>query len=50
MICNSKVDQEWGEEVRLEQKKEDFPFRRRRTFDLLVYCEDNRFVVYEWII
>ncbi|KAI1704829.1 galactoside-binding lectin domain-containing protein [Ditylenchus destructor] len=45
VICNTKTDKEWGKEVRLTGQ-DDFPFRRKRTFDLLVYCEDNKFVIY----
>ncbi|KAL3114557.1 hypothetical protein niasHT_014364 [Heterodera trifolii] len=46
VICNSRADQQnWEGEEQLEQE-EDFPFKRSKAFDLLVYCEDSKFIIY----
>jgi len=42
--CNSRIDSTWGEEVAFQS--ENFPFKKRKTFDLLIYCEDSCFVIY----
>uniref|UniRef100_A0A915EAP7 Galectin n=1 Tax=Ditylenchus dipsaci TaxID=166011 RepID=A0A915EAP7_9BILA len=45
IVCNSRMDnQTWGEEQILQG--EDFPFKRKRTFDFLIYCEDAKFIIY----
>lgn len=43
IICNSQIGGNWGQEERLQA--EVFPFRRKRSFDLLIYCEETKFVV-----
>ncbi|KAH7714258.1 galactoside-binding lectin family protein [Aphelenchoides avenae] len=44
IICNSQIGGNWGQEERLQA--EVFPFRRKRSFDLLIYCEESKFVIY----
>jgi len=44
IICNTRTGETWGAEERLSM--EEFPLRRKRAFDLLIYCEDKKFVVY----
>jgi hypothetical protein len=44
IIANTKVGQNWATEEKLQEG--DFPFKRKRNFDLLIYCEENRFLVY----
>lgn len=43
IISNTKIGQNWGTEEKMEN--EPFPFRRKRNFDLLIYCEENKFLV-----
>ncbi|VDN58110.1 unnamed protein product [Dracunculus medinensis] len=44
IIRNTRCDDRWGNEEKSSEAA--FPFRRKRTFDLLFYCEENRFVYY----
>jgi hypothetical protein len=44
VICNNQIDQHWGQEERLQA--EVFPFKRKYNFDLLIYCEETKFVIY----
>ncbi|KAE9552782.1 hypothetical protein FO519_003999 [Halicephalobus sp. NKZ332] len=44
IVTNTKVGQNWGQEEKLQN--EPFPFKRKKNFDLLIYCEENKFVVY----
>uniref|UniRef100_A0AC35TJH7 Galectin n=1 Tax=Rhabditophanes sp. KR3021 TaxID=114890 RepID=A0AC35TJH7_9BILA len=44
MFCNSQIDSKWGSDQRIS--KQTFPFKRKRTFDLLVYCEESKFILY----
>uniref|UniRef100_A0A914DJG5 Galectin n=1 Tax=Acrobeloides nanus TaxID=290746 RepID=A0A914DJG5_9BILA len=44
IICNTRAEQNWGTEEKLEV--EAFPFKRKKNFDLLVYGEENKFVIY----
>lgn len=37
------MDNIWGKEEK--PTLEDFPLYKKKTFDFLVYCEENRFVV-----
>lgn len=47
LVCNTRTEnEEWGEEQRFELKGDEFPFRRKKTFDLLIYCEESKFIVY----
>ncbi|CAD5209910.1 unnamed protein product [Bursaphelenchus xylophilus] len=44
LVCNSKTDGKWGQEEYLTL--EPFPFKRKRNFDLLIYCEETKFLIY----
>uniref|UniRef100_A0A7E4VPN6 Galectin n=1 Tax=Panagrellus redivivus TaxID=6233 RepID=A0A7E4VPN6_PANRE len=44
IVANTRSGQTWGTEQRLQN--DEFPFKRKRNFDLLIYCEENRFIMY----
>lgn len=44
MVCKNKSDGKWGPEKALTS--ETFPFKKKRNFDLLIYCEESKFLVY----
>uniref|UniRef100_A0A0K0DUX2 Galectin n=1 Tax=Strongyloides stercoralis TaxID=6248 RepID=A0A0K0DUX2_STRER len=44
ILCNTFTEDKWGNDTRIG--KDFFPFKKKRTFDLLVYCEDTKFVIY----
>ncbi|TKR92944.1 hypothetical protein L596_007494 [Steinernema carpocapsae] len=46
IVCNSKLNGAWGKQEIMGVKGSGFLIKRRKTFDLLIYCEENRFVVY----
>lgn len=41
---NTRCQDRWGDEDKTVEVS--FPFKHNRAFDLLVYCEENRFFVY----
>ncbi|KAI6178703.1 Galectin [Aphelenchoides besseyi] len=44
LICNTKLGDQWQEPERLTL--EPFPFKRKNNFDVLIYCEESKFLVY----
>lgn len=44
IVRNTRCEDHWGDEEK--DSEVSFPFKKNRTFDLLVYCEENRFVFY----
>lgn len=46
IVCNTRTEQSWGEEQHFQLEGVEFPFRRKKTFDLLIYCEESKFIVY----
>uniref|UniRef100_A0A915CA43 Galectin n=1 Tax=Parascaris univalens TaxID=6257 RepID=A0A915CA43_PARUN len=44
IVRNTRCEDRWGAEEK--ETEAPFPFKKKRTFDLLVYCEENRFVFY----
>jgi hypothetical protein len=44
LSCNSRTGDVWGQEERI--KPAEFPFKRKKTFDLLIYCEEEQFIFY----
>ncbi|VDM47254.1 unnamed protein product [Toxocara canis] len=44
IVRNTRCEDRWGTEEK--EAEAPFPFKKKRTFDLLVYCEENRFVFY----
>ena len=44
IVISTRIDNIWGEEEKLVL--EEFPLRKKKTFDFLVYCEETRFVFY----
>lgn len=43
LIRNNRSEERWG----MEEKELEilFPFKKKRAFDLLFYCDENRFLV-----
>ncbi|KAI6182413.1 Galectin [Aphelenchoides bicaudatus] len=42
VICNTRQNEEWGQ----EQIIKPFPFRRAKAFDLLIYVDESKFIIY----
>ncbi|VDM06997.1 unnamed protein product [Wuchereria bancrofti] len=42
LIRNTRSEERWGTEER--ELEIQFPFKKKRAFDLLFYCEENRFL------
>ncbi|VDD91203.1 unnamed protein product, partial [Enterobius vermicularis] len=44
LLKNTRCQDCWGDED--QSLEASFPFKLNRTFDLLIYCEENRFLIY----
>ncbi|KAK5986393.1 Galectin [Trichostrongylus colubriformis] len=44
VLRTSRLNDRWGPEERIGTDQE-FPFKRKQTFDLLIYCNENKFEV-----
>ncbi|VDN21160.1 unnamed protein product [Gongylonema pulchrum] len=44
LIRNTRSEERWGKEE--NSLKMSFPFRKKRAFDLLFFCDEDRFVCY----
>ncbi|KIH62279.1 galactoside-binding lectin [Ancylostoma duodenale] len=44
VLRTSRTNDRWGPEERIGDA--DFPFKRKHTFDLLIYCGENKFEIF----